>query len=277
MSENIEIVEDMKKLGLTEYEAKAYLKLLEMYPVNGYVLSKNSGIPRSRIYEVLDSLKKKQIVFEVVEEGNSFYKPLEPKLLVSKMKNNYDDILKHVDKYTEKVHSKKDNENELIVIKGRKNIIDLVNTLISEAEERVVVSVWEKEILEIEKSLNIAKEKGVTIKGIYFGENNPYKEIVSHRRIERYISEKNERFITIVIDKTHVVTGFISRGEESQITWTKDIGIAEITEDYISHDVMINVYANKLNSPERKEFESYLDNVRKEFFGFTDEEFKTFK
>lgn len=39
------IIENMKKLGLSEYEVKAYLKLLEKYPVNGYTLSKNLGIP----------------------------------------------------------------------------------------------------------------------------------------------------------------------------------------------------------------------------------------
>lgn len=277
MSKKLLIIEDMKKLGLTEYEAKAYLKLLEEYPVNGYTLSKNSSIPRSRIYEVLDSLKNKQIVFEQIEDKATLYYPLEPKLLVNKIKNDYEDILKNIDEYTEEVYSKKETGNELIVIKGRDNIIDFVNTLIREAKKRIAVSIWEEEIKDISKALNDAIDRGVIVKGIYFGKNNPYKEIVTHRRIERYLSEKSERYMTIIIDKVHVVAGIISRGEESKVTWTKDAGFSEISEDYIAHDLMVNLYSEKLKQNQRKEYENYLDNIRKEYFGFTEEEFARFK
>jgi sugar-specific transcriptional regulator TrmB len=270
------IIEDMKKLGLSEYEVKAYLKLLEEYPVNGYVLSKNSGIPRSRIYEVLDSLKKKQIVFEQIEKNTTLYHPLEPKLLISKLKNNFDDILNNVDEYTKRVYSKQENDNELIVIKGRNNIIDFINALISEAQKRIAVSIWEEETNDISKALNEAINRGVLLRGIYFGKNNPYEEIITHRRIERYLSEKSERYMLIIIDGIHVVSGIISRGEESQVTWTRDAGFVEISEDYIAHDLMVNLYSNKLEVDERKEFECYLDNIRKEYFGFTEEEFKKF-
>ncbi|SKC65944.1 TrmB family transcriptional regulator [Maledivibacter halophilus] len=277
MSSNLLIIEDMKKLGLNEYEVKAYLKLLEEYPVNGYVLSKNSGIPRSRIYEVLDNLKKKQIVFEQIEDNTTIYYPLDPELLISKIKNNFDNILSHVEEYTKKVYSKQEKENDLIVIKGRNNIIDFINTLISEAKKRIAVSIWEEEINDISKGLNEAINRGIMLRGIYFGKNNPFKEIITHRRIERYLSEKSERYMLIIIDGIHVVSGVISRGEESQVTWTKDKGFVEISEDYIAHDLMVNLYSEKLKEDERKEFESYLDNIRKEYFGFSEEEFHKFK
>lgn len=277
MSNELLIIEDMKKLGLSEYEVKAYLKLLEQYPVNGYVLSKNSGVPRSRIYEVLDSLKKKQIVFEQSEDNTTLYHPLEPKLLISKLKNNFEDILNEVDEYTKKVYSKQENDNEVIVIKGRNNIIDFINSLICEAKKRIAVSIWEEEINDISKALNEAIDRGVMLRGIYFGKNNPYKEIITHRRIERYLSEKIERYMIIIIDGIHVVSGIISRGEESQVTWTKDPGFIEISEDYIAHDLMVNLYSKKLDKDEREAYECYFDDIRKEYFGFTEEEFQKFK
>ncbi len=48
------ILETLKNLNFTEYEAKAYLALLEESPLTGYAVAKNSGVPRSRIYEILD-------------------------------------------------------------------------------------------------------------------------------------------------------------------------------------------------------------------------------
>jgi hypothetical protein len=73
------------------------------------------------------------------------------------------------------------------------------------------------------------------------------------------------------------VSGIISREEESQVTWTRDMGIVEMSEEYISHDLMVNLYANHLAGAERKAYEDFSDNVRKDYFGFTEEEFINFK
>lgn len=277
MNNDIPIIENMKALGLSEYEVKAYLCLLEQYPVNGYTLSKNSGIPRSRIYEVLDSLKNKQLVFEQIDGKNTLYLPLDPKLLISKFKKNFDNVLMNIDEYAKSVYSEENSDNKLIIIKDRNKIIDFLNLLISGAKKRILVSIWEEEINDIYNDLENAINRGVLVKGIYFGRNNRFKELVTHRRIERYLSEKKERNMIVIIDGIHVVSGIISRGAESEVTWTKDTCIVDMSEDYIAHDLMINVYSSSLENDKRDKYESFLDNVRKEFFDFTDEEFSNFK
>lgn len=277
MNNELMIIEDMKKLGLSEYEVKAYLTLLGQNPVNGYTLSKNSGIPRSRIYEVLDSLKNKQMVFEAIEGKTTLYHPLDPQLLINKLKNNFESILNNVDVYTKKIYSEQQNDNKLIVIKGKSKIIDFINSLIVEAKERIAVSIWEEEINDISRALDDAINRGVIVRGIYFGKNNPYKEIITHRRIERYLSEKRERYMAITIDGIHVISGIISRGDDSQVTWTKDTGFVEMGEDYICHDLMVNLYSEKLKGDERQKYEDFLDHIRKEYFGFSETEYKSFK
>lgn len=269
MGFNNKIIEDMKKLGLNEYESKAYLKLLENYPVNGYTLSKNSGIPRSRIYEVLKNLKDKQVVYEQKEDKGSVYYPLEPKLLVDKLKADFTNALDNINDFATKIYSERNEENELIVIKGRKEIIDFINRLINDAEKSIAVSIWAEELAEISKALDNAIANGRALKGIYFGKNNKYKDLIPHRRIETYLAEKNERYITIIIDGIHVVSGMVSRGEASTVTWTKDTGFVDMSEDYIVHDLMINMYSTKLEGKARKDFEDFMDNIRKEYFKFS--------
>ncbi|MCZ7670869.1 MAG: helix-turn-helix domain-containing protein [Chloroflexi bacterium] len=46
----------LNKIGFTEYEAKVYLALLREHPATGYQLSKESGVPRSMVYEALKRL-----------------------------------------------------------------------------------------------------------------------------------------------------------------------------------------------------------------------------
>ena len=49
----------MESLGLTSYEIKVYLSLLEQGSMTASDISKISGVPYSKIYEVLNSLDNK--------------------------------------------------------------------------------------------------------------------------------------------------------------------------------------------------------------------------
>lgn len=266
MDKQIILIEEMKQLGLNQYEAKAYLNLLEEWPVNGYTLSKNSGVPRSRIYEVLNSLIKKQLVFEKNTDSGNIYYPLEPNLLIKKLKKNYENIIEHVGKETTELYTRKKEQFESKVISGRKNIFDFIELLIENAESRIDISIWEEEYSDLEDSFKSAINRGLKVKGIYFGYDNKFSDVLTHRRLETYLEEKKERYIILIFDQKEAVTGIISRGEESQVTWTDDYGVIDIMEDYIVHDLMINEYSSSLSENERKKYEAATDNVRKKFF-----------
>jgi len=270
------VLEAMKKLGFSEYEIKAYLSLLKEYPVNGYALSKKSGIPRSRIYEVLESLRSKQLAFEENGEKSVLYYPLEPQLLIQKVKNEFAEMIEKVDQYTQEVYHKQEADNKLTVIKGREAILDFIVLLINQANKRIAVSIWEEELEYLREAIDKARERGIIFTGVFFGRNNPYQELCSHRRIERYLMEKKERHLIIITDYGQVVSGVLSRGKESQATWTKDIGFVEISEDYIVHDISLNKLLMELPTEERDKYETYLDGLREDYFGFGELGFITF-
>ncbi len=264
----------MKRLGFSEYEVKAYLSLLEAYPVNGYGLSKVSGIPRSRIYEVLSSLEEKQLVFkEVVDEATMYY-PLEPDLLVEKLRRDMGQILSHVESFTKKRYSAKKEDQRMITITGYEEILSFVELIIKRAQTRIALSIWEKEALSLSGALQDAAQRGVAIKGIYFGENAPVEGLVYHRRIDRYLTEKKERHMNIIIDSNQVVSGVISRGDQSRVSFIKDAGFVEMSEDFISHDVMINAYSNKISGAEKEAFEAFSDQARRDYFDYSKEAFE---
>src|SRR6185437_291212 len=49
----------MEDLGLTSYEIKVYMALLESGSMNAAEMSKKSSVPYSKIYEVLNSLEER--------------------------------------------------------------------------------------------------------------------------------------------------------------------------------------------------------------------------
>lgn len=270
------ILNDMKKLGFSPYEVKAYMSLLEQYPINGYGLSKASGIPRSRIYEVLKSLEEKQAVFEQQDGDATLYYPLEPSLLIRKLRQEMEDALRHVDQVASRHFNRTKEDQRMIVIKDRKKILEFLKLLIGEAKSRIALSIWEEEVVELLEPLKSAESRGVKIRGIYFGHSLPFASMTSHRRIERYLIEKKERHISVVLDGQQVIWGVISRGVDCRVTWIKDPGFVEMSEDYISHDIMVNRYAETLTGEEKARFERFSDHARKEYYDYSDHEFDQF-
>ncbi|MBU1341957.1 MAG: hypothetical protein KKE44_17330 [Proteobacteria bacterium] len=277
MNQDHLIMNDMKKLGFSEYECKAYLKLLEDFPLNGYALSKNSGIPRSRIYEVLKNLMDKQMVFEQAQEKNKLYYPVEPDIFINKLKADYKEAFTNISQFAERRYKEKKQNDKLVVIKGRQNIISFLNLLIKGAQKRIAVSIWEEEITQLTQELDMALKRGVVLRGIYFGEKVPYDMLVPHRRIKRYMAEKKERYLSIIIDNAHAISGIVSRQEDSKVTYTRDEGFIEISEDYIAHDLVVNMYSASLDETAYIAYEEFADNVHKYYFHYTDEEFLTYK
>ena len=68
MVENAELVSQLTRLGLTSYEAKAYLTLIRRDSFTAAQVARQSGLPRQRIYDVLGSLVQKGLA--VARPGN---------------------------------------------------------------------------------------------------------------------------------------------------------------------------------------------------------------
>lgn len=277
MDSNHRIFADMKALGFSEYECKAYLSLLRQFPMNGYGLSKASGVPRSRIYEVLKNLMDKQMVLEQVREKDKQYYPVEPDIFISKLKSRYDRIFDSLAADAGRLYQEQKKDEQLVVIQGRKNIIDFLKLLIKGAEKRIAVSIWETELKELTTELEQALARSVVLKGIFFGNDNPFPDLTPHRRMKRYMAEKKERYMAVVIDEIHTLSGIVSRGDDSKVTWTRDEGVVEVTEDYIAHDLLVNLYSASLDPARYQEFETFTDKVRQDYFQFTEAEYKKFR
>ena len=277
MDHELLIMNDMKKLGFSEYECKAYLKLLEEFPLNGYTLSKNSGIPRSRIYEVLKNLMDKQMVFKQTEEKNKVYYPVAPDVFIKKLKESYKELFSNISRFAGRLYTEKKQDDKLVVIRGRRNILSFLNLLIKGAEKRIAVSIWEEEMEDLIPELDKALKRGVVLRGIFFGGKKPYDTLVTHRRIKRYMAEKKERYMSVIIDGAHTLSGIVSRGEDSKVTWTQDEGLIEISEDYIAHDLIVNLYSASLDEEEYSKFEEFADNVHNHYFHYSDEESAVYK
>jgi len=86
------IVERLRKLGLTEYEARVYSSLLKYHLNSASRLSERSGVPRTKIYSVLESLSAKGWI-KVYSGAPLLFKPLDPSEIFARMKKDYEAVL----------------------------------------------------------------------------------------------------------------------------------------------------------------------------------------
>jgi sugar-specific transcriptional regulator TrmB len=84
----INAVEKLQRVGLTEYEAKTYLALLNTHLSTATGVSEKSGVPRTKIYSVLESLKNKGWV-RVYSGVPMLFKAVEPMAVFDKVKEDY--------------------------------------------------------------------------------------------------------------------------------------------------------------------------------------------
>jgi sugar-specific transcriptional regulator TrmB len=90
----------LKELNLTEYEAKALVTLFKFSESDAPTISRNSEIPKTRIYDVLDKLKEKGFVLEVYKSPKT-YKIINPdqifKSLLDLKQNDLTNLSRKVD------------------------------------------------------------------------------------------------------------------------------------------------------------------------------------
>jgi sugar-specific transcriptional regulator TrmB len=89
------VVEKLQKVGLTEYEAKAYVGLLGDHLSTATRLSEKSGVPRTKIYSVLESLAQKGWV-KVYSGIPLLFKAVDPHVVFERIKEDYTGFMESV-------------------------------------------------------------------------------------------------------------------------------------------------------------------------------------
>src|SRR5215208_5851110 len=91
-----DIIVLLQELGFSEYEARAYMALLQRNPLNGYELAKVSGLPRANIYTVIQKLEHRGAVVRLDTPGGVRYAPVDPGELTERIARRFEHVLTSV-------------------------------------------------------------------------------------------------------------------------------------------------------------------------------------
>ncbi|GGN94633.1 TrmB family transcriptional regulator [Saccharibacillus kuerlensis] len=234
-----EIVKLLQDLNFTEYEARAYLALLNKSPLSGYAVSLESGVPRSKIYEVLSGLVERGEVL-VSHEEPSLYTPLPPQELVRLKKRRSEASLKAAEMALEQYSFVSSNRENIWNITGTDAILERAADTIRRADTRVLLEIWPEEALLLEKELRAAAARGLDVLLVVYGELDfDFAQVYPHDSSEEITQEYGGRWIVVSADDREVVAGIVSLGADSRAAWTMHPGLVIPITEVIVHDLYI--------------------------------------
>jgi len=251
------ILQLLHNLNFSQNEARAYIALLKRENISGYELAKISGIPASKIYQVLNRLIAKEIVV-ALDSDPVKYTPIPPQEILLKMKGDYLSTFKELGAALDKIYSGKHIANNYIWnVSGRSAIMRRLIEFINQAKNQVYLTVWDEEIGEIKNAILRAHKRGVKFSIVHYGKSalGIGKEYY-HGRERQIRQQRRTRRIALEVDDERVILGNFLSDNNANAAWTTNKGLVLLAKDYVIHDIYTIRMAEKFGSAANEIFEN---------------------
>jgi len=148
-------------LGLSEYEAKIYVSLIEAGQAKARTLSVLSGVPRTKVYSVLRKLLDMGLVMEIPGEPRRF-SPVPPHVAFKSYLQSYRDIVQSlsslISTLEEAFKKARTQENmrrsSIWTISGREGTLKRIQEMLLKAKKVVRIATNENGLILLYKSFN---------------------------------------------------------------------------------------------------------------------------
>ncbi len=241
-----DIQEKFKQIGFNVYEARVYVEMLKgTTPLTAYEIGKLSGVPRSKVYEVVDNLYRKQIIMKM-EENPKRYLPVDPEEVFSNIEKSFISCVNYVKE--ELNHLEKGETIDYIFnIFGKESIVGRSRDMIRSAASSILIAIDRVMLDILEGDLRRSEERNVELNIVFYGDREEigFKNVYSHRLREP--DTENFSFILLDIDFKEVLAGTMSRRSgEGHGFWTKSVYLSNIMQDNIIHEISLGMLEEKL-------------------------------
>lgn len=231
----------LQKFGLNLYEAKAYATMLKIGTANAYNISKESGIPRARIYDVLESLTVRGLsMLEESSENVKSYTPVPSKVFLERMREEWQSDYEEVKNDLQNLESE-ENKQKIYVftVKGAENIMVYCKQMLKEADHHIMISIWGQMYEQLLPVLKECKARGCRIAGIGHEVESPMEGIEQHVPNKIHNTAQKTPWFVLAVDSKKMLYGHAVEVSKDAF-YTEDATHIYLMEDYILHDIVIN-------------------------------------
>lgn len=242
----------LKELGLTDYQARAYLALLDLQMATASQLPALSGVPRTRIYVTMTQLHEKELV-EIIPETPIKYRavPIAQFLdmRVEELRKEAEELRKRKKSLAEEFRVAErimpEETGRFEAYHGRRNVVNKIKKMISGAEKEVIKLgtpfTPNRTVRAMYHILKDKKKKGVALRYAFpiNPENRDAVKSLSEVAEVRHVTRENH-ISTLVADSKEVLIANMvhdderTRGGEALAIWTNDEKIARAVNEILA-------------------------------------------
>lgn len=259
----------LKKFDFTESEAKAYITLLQNGACTGYEISKLSGVPRSKIYNILETLFSKGYITNAHDGKVLQYKAEPIEHIIRLIKNSTEDKLNMLSDQMSNFEVEKDYE-QLWNISGYNNIINKCLEMIDMAQREILIQIWSDDLTSRLEDTIINKQDSLgRVLVILYDSLNHYetsiKKFYKHRFEKSKLKDTGNRWITLTIDSEKMLHASIKNGNNAKGIYTKNEGMVFFANEYIKHDAYCLRLIDALGDRVKDIFGENMEGIRDVF------------
>jgi HTH-type transcriptional regulator, sugar sensing transcriptional regulator len=232
-----DITNHLQQLGFSEYETKAYVTLLQQHPLNGYGLARASGIPRANIYGVLQKLEERGAVIAINNDSGQCYSPIAPDDLIRRLSQRLDKALAAAQQALEEI-AVPVTAHYVQNIQGYTSLLEHAADLITKAQDRLLIALWQPEAQTLRTQLEQAQARGVIIDTLCC-QACPQICDGCQGMIYRYrvAPDQQAHALIVIQDDTEMVVG--TTGQQAIAIRTRQPTLVQMTTRYIQHSVTL--------------------------------------
>jgi sugar-specific transcriptional regulator TrmB len=174
------LLDDLQILGLTKNEGKVLTTLIKIGSSSDATrIAKISGVPRSKIYQVLEGLETKKIVVmdEIKRSANRYRLALNPSELIPFLQNT---LVQPIEKAAERSANnlmtisntlqEEEGIHEVWIVKGQHHVFQIMKEMIDSANRMIISNMFPYYVEPIVSNLKHAKNRGLQLRLIMLDE-----------------------------------------------------------------------------------------------------------
>ncbi len=209
----MDLISSLASIGFTEYEARVYLALLANYPATGYQLSKQSGIPRSMVYEALGRLNARGAVLRVEEGRATLYRPVPPDSILDRHEQEQLRIIHQLRESLRRRYTAVE-EDYLWSLAGRSAVIPYAVELIQSAQQELMLVLTDPDVETLQEPLKEGNRAGAALNILLTGsislepENFSLPEMVRiahHPPLESQLQQLSDLLVIVADGKACLI------------------------------------------------------------------------
>lgn len=204
------VLHELQALGFGEYEARAYVSLLQRGSLTGYQLAKASGVPRPNIYPVLDRLEERGAVSRITVEGGVRYVALPADEMLSRIGRDASVRLEKAREAMKELEASPETP-QVWNLEGYEVMLGRAREIIENSGKQLLVGVWSNESRRLADAIAAAEARGVALT-ILCIQGCPDECGGCHGDVFRYplASDTDKRWLVVAADDRELLVGQVS-------------------------------------------------------------------